>query len=132
MCPVSNRPTRLYKTAKTHKLELSQDVTREDIKFPLITNRAGTDTNNAAKVISNYLKHLCTNEYTINDTESFFQELSTLPPFEEDEGDVSYDVESPLTNIQVIETTFYIIGQIYVQKKLKRICTMLIFTTLFL
>ena len=67
MCPVSNRPTRLYKTAKTHKLGHSQDVTREDIKFPLIINQTGTDTNNAAKVISNYLKHLCTNEYTIND-----------------------------------------------------------------
>ena len=59
-------------------------------------------------MISNYLKTLRQNGYTINDTQSFSQELSTLPTME-DEEDVSYEVESLFTYIRVKETIYNII-----------------------
>ena len=42
----------------------------------------------------------------------------TLPPLEEDERDVSHDVETLFTNILVKETIDFIIDQTYVKKKL--------------
>ena len=58
--------------------------------------------------------------------------LSNLPPLIEDEEDVSYDVESLFTNIPIKETIDYIIEQIYTYKKLKPICSKLIFKRLLL
>ena len=87
---------------------------------------------NVSQVISEYLKLLCKNEFTINDTQQFPRDLSNLPPLEKDEEDVSYDVESLFTNIPVSETIDYIINQIYVHKKLKPICNKLIFRRLFI
>ena len=58
--------------------------------------------------------------------------LSNLPPLSEDEEDVSYDVESLFTNIPIKETIDYIIEQIYTHKKLKPICSQLIFKRLLL
>ena len=43
--------------------------------------------------------------------------LSSIPPLQDDEEDVSYDVESLFTNIPIQETINYIIEPIYVQKK---------------
>ena len=63
-----------------------------------------------------YLRPLCNNEYPINDTQSSSQELSTLPPLEEGEKDILYNVESLFTNIPIKETIDYIIDQIYMQK----------------
>ena len=76
--------------------------------------QTGTYTYNVAQVSSNYLKPLCKNYSTISDTYSFSRGLSTLPPLEEDEGNVSCDVESLFTNIPVSETAHYIIDQIYI------------------
>ena len=45
--------------------------------------------------------------------------LSSFSPLQDDEGYVSYDVESLFTNILIVETINYITGQIYVYKKLK-------------
>ena len=56
--------------------------------------------------------------------------LSDLPPLQDNEEDVSYDVESLFTNIPIAETIDYIISQIYDQKKLKSICSKLIFRRL--
>ena len=47
--------------------------------------------------------------------------LSSVPPLQEDEENVSYDVESLFTNI-LIQEIKYIIEQIYVHKKLTPIC----------
>ena len=44
--------------------------------------------------------------------------LSSIPPLQDHEEDVSYDVESLFTNILIQETINYIIEQIYVYKKL--------------
>ena len=53
--------------------------------------------------------------------------LSSIPPSQDDEADVSYDVESLFTNIPIEETTNYITEQIYVHKKLTPIYSKLIF-----
>ena len=83
-----------------------------------------------AKVILDYLRPLCKNEYSINDTQKFPSMLSSIPPLQDDEEDVSYDVESLFTNIPIQETINYIIEQIYVDIKLTPICSKLIFRRL--
>ena len=47
---------------------------------------------NVVKVLSDYLRPLCKNEYSINDTQKFPSMLSAIPPLQDDEEDVSYDV----------------------------------------
>ena len=92
--------------------------------------QTGMFTYNVAKVISDYLRPLCKNEYFINDTQKFPSMLSLIPPLQDDEEDVSYDVKSLFTNILIEETINYIIKQIYVHKKLTPICLKLIFKRL--
>ena len=87
-------------------------------KFRPIIDETGTFTYNAAKVISDYLRPLCKNEYSINYAQKFPSNLSLIPPLQYDEEDVSYDVESLFTNIPIQETVNYITEQIYVHKKL--------------
>ena len=53
-------------------------------------------TYNAAKVISNYLRPLSKNKYTINDTLSFADMIKRLQPLLDDEEYVSYDIVSLL------------------------------------
>ena len=43
---------------------------------------------------------------------------------------VSYDVDSLFTNVPVHETTEYIINEIYVEKKLPKLCSKLVFKRL--
>ena len=122
MRPVSNQPGRLYATAKTHKFNSPDEITVENLKFRPIISQVGTYTYNAAKVIANYLKPLCQNDYKIDDTQSFPSMLKQQTPLSLDEEYVSYDVESLFTNIPVDETISYIINEIY-QKKLPQICS---------
>ena len=77
------------------------------------------------------MKSLCKNEITINEAQSFSQELLALLHLKKDEEDVSYDVESLFTNILVKET-IHKIDQIYVQKKVPPISTKLRFKRLLL
>ena len=56
--------------------------------------------------------------------------LSSIPHLQDDEEDVSYDVESLFTNIVIQETINYISEQIYVHKKLTPICLKLVFRRL--
>ena len=96
-------------------------------KFRPIIDETGTFTYNAAKVISDYLRPLCKNEYSINDTQIFPSMLSSIPPLQVDEKEVSYDVESLFTNASIQDAINYIFEQIYVHKKLTPICSKLIF-----
>ena len=130
MKPDSNQPARFYGTAKTHKFETLEDIIVANLKFRPIIDQTGTFTYNAAKVIPDYLRPLCKNEYSINDAQKFPSMLSSFPPLQDDEEDVSYDVESLFTNIPIQETINYIIEQIYVHKKLTPICSKLIFRRL--
>ena len=91
--PDSNQPVRLYGTAKTHKFEFLEDITVGNLKFRPIIDQIRTFTYNAGKVRSDYLRPLCKNEYFINDTQKFPNMLTSIPPLQDDEEDVSYDVE---------------------------------------
>ena len=84
--------------------------------FRSIIDQTGTMTYNASKVISEYLRTLCENKYTINDTLSFADMIKYLPPWQNNEY-VSYDVVLLFTNIPLDETIDYIIESIYTHKK---------------
>ena len=56
--------------------------------------------------------------------------LSSIPPLQDDEKDVSYDVESLFTNMPIEETINYMTEQIYLHEKLRPICSKLIFRRL--
>ena len=127
MLPTCNQPTRIYASAKTHKFSSVDRVNINDLKFRPITDQTGTMTQNAAKVISDYLRPVYKNKYAINDTLSFADMIKRLPPLPDDEEYVSYDVLSLFTNITSDETVDYIIGSIYTHKKLPQICRKLVF-----
>ena len=55
-----------------------------------------------------------------------------LPLVLDDEEDVSYDVESLFTNIPIKDTLEHIVEQIYTHKKLKPLCSELVFKRLLL
>ena len=78
MQPDSNQPARLYGIAKTHIFETLEETTVANLKFRPITNQTGTVTYNAAKVISDYFRPLCKNEYSINDTQKFLSILFSI------------------------------------------------------
>ena len=63
-------------------------------------------------------------------TQSFSTDIKNIPPLQEDEEDVSYYMESLSTNIPINETIDYVLDQIYNKKKLKPICSKLIFKNL--
>ena len=94
MKPDSNQPARLYGTAKTHKFESLENIIVVNLKFRPIIDQTRTFMYNLAKVISDYVTTLCKNGYSINDTQNFPSMLSSIPPLQDDEEDVSYDFES--------------------------------------
>ena len=94
MQPDSNQPARLYGTAKTHKFESLENIIVANLKFRPIIDQTRTFMYNLAKVISDYVTTLCKNGYSINDTQNFPSMLSSIPPLQDDEEDVSYDFES--------------------------------------
>ena len=83
-----------------------------------------------ANVMLGYLKPLCKHEYSVNYTQKVSSMLSSIPLLQDDEEDVSYDVESLFINIPIEETINYITEQIYVHKTLTPICSKLIFRRL--
>ena len=113
--PVANQPAKLFATAKTHKYNNIEDINVEKLKF---------------KIIAEYLKPLSQNEYSIKDTQSLPEMLRDLRPLNNDEQYVSYDVDCLFTNILLKETIDYILEEIYVNGKMKPICSKLIFRRL--
>ena len=51
--------------------------------------------------MSDYLTPFCKNEYSINDTQKSPGVLSSIPPLQDDDQDVSCDAESLFTNIRM-------------------------------
>ena len=100
MQPDSNQPARFYGTAKTHKFEILKDITVANLNFQPIIDQTGMFTYNAGKVILDYLRPLCKTVYFINDTQKFPSMLSSIPPLQDHEEDVAYDIESLFTNIR--------------------------------
>ena len=104
MRSVSNQPGRIYLTAKTHKFNSLDNINVNNLKFRPIISQIGIYTYNAAKVIAEYLKPLCSNQYKILDTQEFAFLIKDQPPLNDDKEYVSYDVDSLFTNIPVAET----------------------------
>ena len=52
MRPASHETGKLYATAKTHKFNLLDDITVDNLKFRPIISQIGTYTYNASRVIS--------------------------------------------------------------------------------
>ena len=75
MRPISNQPGKIYATAKTHKFDSLENITIQNLKFHSIISQIETYTYNTAKVLSDYLKLLCQNEYKIKDTQSFASQI---------------------------------------------------------
>ena len=133
MRPSNNQPARLFATAKTHKFHNRKDANLKELKLRPIIDQTGTCYYHAGKVIANYLKPLIENDYIINDTQRFPSMLNDLPPLnEEEEEEVSYDVESLFTSVPVKDTIAFICSEIYEKKKLKPICSRNIFRKLLL
>ena len=119
----SHEPGKLNATAKTHKFNSLDDITVDNLKFRPIIPQIETYTYSASRVIPQYLKPLCENEYKINDAQKFASMIKNQTPLSSDEELVSYDVDSLFTNIPVGKTTEYIIHQIYNKKKVPQICS---------
>ena len=133
MLPTANQPGLLYGTAKTHKFDNTADITVDNLKFRPIIAQSGTETYNAGQVNANYLKPICSNnEYIIQNTQEFEKIIGEQDPLESNKQYVSYDVESLFTNIPVHETIEYIINETYVENKLPKLCSKLIFKRLLL
>ena len=125
--PDSNQPARLYGAAKTHKFENLEDFIVAKLKVKPIIDQTGIFAYNAANVISDYLRPLCKNQYSINDTQKYLTILSSFLPLQDEKEDVSSDFGSLITNILIKKAINYITEHIYVYKKLTPICSKLIF-----
>ena len=101
MHPDSNQPVRLYGTAKTHKFQTLENISVVNLKLQIIIDETEMFTYIAAKVISGYLRPLCKNEYSINDTLKIPSMLSSIPLLQHDEEDVSYAIESLFIDIPI-------------------------------
>ena len=71
--------------------------------------------------------HLDMDDYLINNTQDFASIIKAQPPLDPNEEYVSYDVESLFTNVPIHETIEYILDEIYVNKKLPKLCKRSIF-----
>ena len=91
MYPHSNQPAKLYGTAQTHRFKNTKKIKNEQIKFPTRIDQK------------------CVNKFTIEDIP---KKIRDFPPLENEEEDVSYDVESLFTKIPLKETVNYILDQI--------------------
>ena len=101
-----------------------------NLKFRPIIDQTGTFTYDVTNVILDYLRPLRKNEYSINETQKFWSILSSIPPFQDDKEDVSYDVELLFTIVPIEETINYITEQSNVHKTLTPICLKLTFRRL--
>ena len=129
----TNQPGQLCGTAKTHKFDNTVDIRVDNLKFRLISSVWAKHIYNAAQVIANYFKPLCSNnEYIIRNTPEFAKTIHEQDPYKSNEQYVSYDMESLFTNSPVYETMEYIINEIYVVSKISKLCSKLLFKLLLL
>ena len=129
MLPSSHQPARFFATAKTNKFENINDITVDNLRLRPIIDQTGTCYYKTGKTITEYLKSLKKKEFVITNTQQFPSMLNNVP-LSKNEEDVSYDVESLLTNIPVRETIDFICNEIYNRKKLKSISKQSIFRKL--
>ena len=79
--PKSNQLARTCGTAKTQTFNNINGININDLKFTSIIDQTSTYTHyQTAKLISDYLKPLRSNEFTVKDTQIFAAERKPLPP----------------------------------------------------
>ena len=127
--PTSNQPAFLYGTAKTHKFQNSEQITKDNLKLRPIVSTCGTFYYETAKFLASYLLPLTENEYSIKTTTDFAERLSNRT-VDDDEVLVSYDVSSLFTEVPLDETIDYIIHEIYTNNKLPQLSSKLLFRRL--
>ena len=128
MKPDSNQLVCYYGIAKTHKFENLKGIIVTNLRVRSIISQTGTFTYNECKGISDCLRPLCRNHYSIDNTQNFLDIFCYLQLTRwHRRWQISYDFESSFTNFPIEETINYIIEQIYVHKKLTPICLKLIF-----
>ena len=111
--------------------KLFANIAQDNVKFRPIIAQSGTYTCNATQGIANYLKQLCSNnEYIIRNTQEFAKLIRRQDPLKYNEQYVSYNMESLFNNVPVHETIEHIINEIYVENKLPKFCSKLIFKRL--
>ena len=125
----SNQPDKFFATEKTHKFNLINDITLDQLKLHPIIDQTGTYIYNALKVVGKYLRPLSKNKYSIDNTAAFPDFIKNAEESDDYEG-VSYDIESLFTSIPIKEKIEYIIKKIYVKKEIKPFCKKSIFTKL--
>ena len=128
---MSNQPGLIYATAKTHKFTSLDEINVDNLNFRPIISQIGTYAYNAAKVIAEYVKPLCSNQFKISDIQEFASLIKDQSLNDDDEY-VSYDVDFQFTYIPLAQTIKYIIHQIYIEKQFPPICSKLIFERLLL
>ena len=126
--PDSNQPVCLYGKAKTQKSKNLKEITVVNLRFRHIIDQTGTFMYNVVNLVSDYLRPLCKNQYSIDDMQN--SQICHLKLHLCKIKKVQYDVELLFTNIPREETINYITEQIYVHKKLTPICLKLIFRRL--
>ena len=102
-------------------------MTSDQLKLRSIIDQTDTCIYNAQKVVAKYLDPLSKNKYSIGDTLTFLDLLRSAEE-SDDYEDLSYDVESLFTSIQLKETIDYVIQKNYVEKKIEPFCKMYVFT----
>ena len=127
--PTSNQPAFLYGTAKTHKFQNSEQITKDNLKLRPIVSTCGTFYYETAKFLVSYLLPLTENEYSIKTTTDFAEHLSNRT-VDDNEVLVSYDVSSLFTEVPLDETIDYIIHEIYTNNKLPQLSSKLLFRRL--
>ena len=88
--PTSNQPAFLYGTAKTHKFQNPEQITKDNLKLWPIVSTCGTFYYETPKFLASYLLPLTENEYSIKTTTDFAEHLSNRT-VDDDEVLVSYD-----------------------------------------
>ena len=104
-------------------------MTSDQLKLRSIIDQTGTCIYNAQKVVAKYLDPLSKNKYSIGDTLTFLDLLRSAEE-SDDYEDLSYDVKSLFTSIQLKETIDYVIQKNYVEKEIKPFCKKSVFTKL--
>lgn len=126
MMPSSHKPARFFTSEKTHKFEIF-DININKLKLQPIIDQTGICYYKMGKVIAQYLKLITKNEFVINNLQDNIQQMLNRLEVSEDEEDVSYDIESPFTNISINETIDFVCDEIYIHEKLQPICKRSIF-----
>ena len=95
---------KLFAAVKTHTFNKIEKINVEELKFRSIIDQACVFTYNCNRIIAEYLKLLCQNEYNIKDTLFFSRNAGRFIFIKQWWKKISHDLDSFFTNITLKET----------------------------